>query len=239
MSRNEATELSGTISPLALRVFRLTDGVQVLAEIAVGLRRDAVGAAEKIEIIDILRAEIDLQRLEHVVGVDAQHLGADAVDIGIDLRRLVLKVVNTLGSPGVWLAAPMIGCGHAFELRQVAAMGVLHLHLEAARRADAAHRRRRHADDEALPGSQANCWFSVPISACALCPFSARCLNASSGVNTTAAFGAVVKVAPSSPTIGTAWAMPGVSSTILVTLRAISSVRASEAPGGSWMMLIR
>ena len=54
----------------------------------------------------------------------------------------------------------------------------------------------------------------------------------SSGVNTTAAFGAVVKVAPSRPTIGTAWAMPGVSSTILVTLRAISSVRASEAPGG-------
>ena len=45
MSRNEATELSGTIWPLALRVFKLTDGVQVLAEVAVGLRRDPVGSA--------------------------------------------------------------------------------------------------------------------------------------------------------------------------------------------------
>ena len=77
------------------------------------------------------------------------------------------------------------------------------------------------------------------IKACALWPFSARCLKSSSGVNTTAAFGAVVKVAPSSPTIGTACAIPGVWSTICVTLRATSSVRASEAPGGSWMMLIR
>ncbi len=85
----------------------------------------------------------------------------------------------------------------------------------------------------------ANFWFSEAISALALCPFSARSLNGSSGVNTTAAFGALVKVAPSSPTMGTACAMPGVSSTISVTLRATSSVRASEAPGGSWMMLIR
>ena len=74
---------------LALGVARLqiADGVQVLAELAVGLRRDAVGAAEEIEIVDVLRAEIDLERLEHVVGVDAQHLGAHAVDIGVDLRR--------------------------------------------------------------------------------------------------------------------------------------------------------
>ena len=86
----------------------------------------------------------------------------------------------------------------------------------------------------------ANCWFKAPIRACALWPFLARSAKSSSGVNTTAALGAVVKVAPSSPTMGTAWAMPGVASTIfLVTFLAISSVRASEAPGGSWMMLIR
>ncbi len=85
----------------------------------------------------------------------------------------------------------------------------------------------------------ANCVFNVLISACALWPFAARCLKSSKGVNTTAALGAVVKVAPSRPTMGTAWAMPGVDRTIFVTLRATSSVRASEAPGGSWMMLIR
>ena len=72
MSRNEATEPSGTISPWCVARLELADGVQVLAEIAVGLRRDPVGAAEEVEIVDILRAEIDLERLEHVVGVDAR-----------------------------------------------------------------------------------------------------------------------------------------------------------------------
>ena len=42
-----------------------------------------------------------------------------------------------------------------------------------------------------------------------------------------------VKVAPSKPTMGTVWATPGVSSTSLLTRRANSSVRASEAPGGN------
>ena len=88
-------------------------------------------------------------------------------------------------------------------------MTVLHLHLEAAGGADAAHRRRRHADDEGLLDGGEFLVQRRAISACALWPFSARSLKGSSGVNTTAAFGALVKVAPSSPTIGTACAMPG------------------------------
>ena len=73
----------------------------------------------------------------------------------------------------------------------------------------------------------------------ALSPFSARSSKGASGLKITAEFGALVKVAPSRPTIGTVWATPGVSSTILLTRRVTSSVRASEAPGGSWMMLMR
>ena len=61
--------------------------------------------------------------------------------------------------------------------------------------------------------------------------FLARSSKASSGVNTTAAFGAVVNVAPSRPTMGTACAIPGVSSTIFVILRATSSVRAERGAG--------
>jgi hypothetical protein len=48
------------------------------------------------------------------------------------------------------------------------------------------------------------------------------------------ALGALVKVAPSNPAKGTTWAMPSVSRMILAALRTTASVRASEAPGGSW-----
>src|SRR3990172_9551217 len=52
-----------------------------------------------------------------------------------------------------------------------------------------------------------NCLLSAAMRACALSPFLARSLKSSSGVNTTAELGAVVKVAPSRPPIGT----PGIA----------------------------
>ena len=60
-----------------------------------------------------------------------------------------------------------------------------------------------------------------------------------SGTKITPAFGALVKVAPSKPAKGTACATPGVASMSLVTRRVTSSVRSSDAPGGSWMTVIR
>jgi len=50
----------------------------------------------------------------------------------------------------------------------------------------------------------ANFLLSEARIALALWPFSARSLKSSNGENTTAEFGAEVKVAPSSPIIGTA-----------------------------------
>ena len=85
----------------------------------------------------------------------------------------------------------------------------------------------------------ANFLLSSRLILSALRPSLARSSNGASGLKITAAFGALVKVAPSSPTIGTVWATPGVPSTSLLTRKATSSVRASEAPGGSWMMLMR
>ena len=38
------------------------------------------------------------------------------------------------------------------------------------------------------------------------------------------------------PAKGTTWAMPSVSRMILAALRTTASVRASEAPGGSWIV---
>jgi hypothetical protein len=49
----------------------------------------------------------------------------------------------------------------------------------------------------------------------------------------------LVKVAPSKPAKGTAWATPSVSRMIFVAAATTASVRASDAPGGSWMTVIR
>ena len=50
-----------------------------------------------------------------------------------------------------------------------------------------------------------------------------------------AGIGALVKVAAAKPAKGTACATPGVASMMSTARRTTSSVRASEAPGGSWI----
>ena len=74
---------------LARRVarFQPRDVLRVLPETAVGLRDHLVGAAEIVEVVDILRAEIDLQRVEDVGRRQPDLLGLLAIDIGVDRRR--------------------------------------------------------------------------------------------------------------------------------------------------------
>ena len=129
---------------------QIDDVADVVAERRVGLRRHLVGAAEVVEVVDVGRAEIDLQRLEHPVGRDAEHLGAHPVDVGIDLGRAGVEQREDAGE-----ARDLVGGGHdvlrrRLERRQAAAALVLHHHLEAAGGADAAHRRRRDGDDEGV-----------------------------------------------------------------------------------------
>ena len=70
-------------------------------------------------------------------------------------------------------------------------------------------------------------------------PLAARSAKGASGVKIAPALGALVKVAPSKPANGTACTTPGVSSAIAAARRTTASVRASEAPGGSWITVIR
>ena len=67
----------------------------------VGLDPDAVGAAEAIEVVDIVRAEIDLQRLEDIGDRDAQLCGLGAVEIGVELRRVDVVAGEQPASSGV------------------------------------------------------------------------------------------------------------------------------------------
>src|SRR5258705_4341235 len=49
------------------------------------LRRYAEGASQQIKVVDIVGAEISLQRSEHVGHVNAEHLRLGAVDIEVEL----------------------------------------------------------------------------------------------------------------------------------------------------------
>ena len=91
MSRTVVNEPSGTVSPLALRTRILSTSLASSRYAAVGLRDHPEGAAEQVEVVDVGRAEIDLQRGEHVGHVDAEHLRLGAVDVEIELRRRGLE----------------------------------------------------------------------------------------------------------------------------------------------------
>ena len=129
---------------LALVVARLQidDITDLITGRRIGLRRNPVGPPEIIEVVDIGRAEIDLQCLENAVGRDAEHLGAHPVDIGIDLGRPGVEQREDADETGDLVACRHDLLSRRIERPQSTPTLVLHHHLEAARGPDAAHRRR-------------------------------------------------------------------------------------------------
>ena len=73
----------------------------------------------------------------------------------------------------------------------------------------------------------------------AVSPFASRSANGLNAEKMAPAFEALVNVAPSKPANGTACATPSVPMMIFAASRTTASVRASEAPGGSWITVIR
>ena len=148
MLRTVVKAPSGTVSPLLLRtrIFR-TSSVS-LRYVALGLRHHAVGAAEQIEVVDVGRAEIDLQRGEHVGDVDAEQLRLGAVDVEIKLRRRVLEQREDLDQARRLRRPPHHRIDRALQGRRAAPGAILDHHAEAAGIADARHRRRRGDEDQ-------------------------------------------------------------------------------------------
>ena len=66
---------------------KASDIVCVPSKAAIGLGYDFVGSAEIIEIVHILRAEIDLQCGKHVGRGETDLFGFLAIDVGIDRGR--------------------------------------------------------------------------------------------------------------------------------------------------------
>ena len=127
---------------------QVRDVFGLIAELRLGLRIDAIGASEAIEVIDIHRAQVGLQSIEHRGQRHALALGLDPVHVREQLRHAVLK--RRVGGIGIQFALlPRLVQHLAGDPRQliVAMRGaVLQEQLESARGAQALHRRRRHGE---------------------------------------------------------------------------------------------
>ena len=95
-------------------VGRVRAGAQILdiadrqPERIVGLRRDPVGPAQDVEVVDEGRAHVGRQRVEEARDRHAQHLGLGAVDVGVDLRRRGVEQREDLDEAG-----RLVGAGRA------------------------------------------------------------------------------------------------------------------------------
>ena len=112
-------------------------------EPAVRLDDHFVGSAEVIEVVDVLRAEVDLQRVEHVGRREPDLLGHQSVDVSIDRRRPSIEQCEHASEARV-----LVGCSHkcvggVHEGLCAQSSAVLQHHLETTGIADALHRRRR------------------------------------------------------------------------------------------------
>ncbi len=120
------------------------------AELRICLHTHAVCPPEGVEVVDIKRAQIDLQRLEDVADRNTQLLGLGAVEIGEELRHVDLEAGEDACQFRclVCLGDDRLG---RFVKRLVAVTGtVLDLQLEAARLAETVNRRRREHGDEGI-----------------------------------------------------------------------------------------
>ena len=141
---------SGTVSPLVLRTRIFRTSIGVAATVGVGLRDHTEGAAEQIEVVDVGRAQIDLQRREHVGHVDAEQLRLDAVDVEIELRRRVLEQREHLLQPGRLRRLAHHRVERRLQRLRAAARPILDHHAETAGVADAADRRRRRDEHQGV-----------------------------------------------------------------------------------------
>ena len=85
-SRTRITEPSGTIWPVAVANLQQLQALDVLAELALGLHVHLPDAAELVELVDVDRAHVGVERREDVAQRDAHLLHRVAVDVEIQLR---------------------------------------------------------------------------------------------------------------------------------------------------------
>ena len=75
------------MSPCGVADLQLLDVFGPDAEAGVGLDVDLPGAAELVEVVDVVAAQVDLEGVEDVAQGHAHRLALGAVDVDVELRR--------------------------------------------------------------------------------------------------------------------------------------------------------
>ena len=102
---------------------------RVVTHVSLGLNDHLPGAAELVEVVDVERAEIDLQRREDIVRVDAHRLALIAVEVDEKLRRVGAEDREQLLDDlaifriGENAALPLLAFGLVVDLRRVQRIG--------------------------------------------------------------------------------------------------------------------
>ncbi len=113
----------------------------------VGLNEDAIGPIEVIEVIDVERAEVDLERVEDVAERNAERFRLLAIDIDHELRAVVAEGRKDRAQVRIAIGGaddPIRGVRQRVEPERPR---VFQLELIAAEVADALNRRRRERED--------------------------------------------------------------------------------------------
>ena len=82
----------------------LPDDVRVHAEGGVGLDVHLPGAAEAVEVVDVVAAQVRLQRVEDVGQLHAHRLDLGPVDVHVELRRAGAEAVEQADQAGLLVA---------------------------------------------------------------------------------------------------------------------------------------
>ncbi len=131
------------------------DIVGLDAERRVSLRGDAVGPAKRAEVVDVERAEVDLERVPDVVKRDAHHLGLGAVHVEEHLRHAGAERGDGAGDALVLVCGAHECVGRCLERWETELVAVLNLEFEAANHAEAVHwRRTKNAGEAFLNGGK-------------------------------------------------------------------------------------
>ena len=122
------------------------------AEPRSGLDVDLPGPPELVEVVDVERAEIDLQGVENVADLNAQGHALGPVDVEIQPRRIDAGTVEQILQSRRLVARGDDLVADALQLVKAEVAAVLDDELEAAGGAQSVDRRRAEAGDDRSAG---------------------------------------------------------------------------------------
>ncbi len=80
--------------PLVVAHLELANSLDLVAEARIGLEIDLPGPAELVEVVDVVRSEVDLQRIEDLVQRHAQGQALGTVDVEVQPGRVRARAVE-------------------------------------------------------------------------------------------------------------------------------------------------